>query len=191
MSSGIHEQQHCCNKPAIKPGISLEAGTRVLAVYSKVPAPPNTKINFQTNFPCLINLGKSFTLKKTYKSLQFLYMKALDLKTHQSWNKKFRNFLKQLNPSVETKDEWHPHFKSFLCTKKFPLLIIILNARNYQPEKMILQNKVRKKLGYFRVTFGIMNLSKTGSNLEVCLAHNYILLKPNQAFLGSYICTTS
>ena len=28
-----------------------------------------------------------------------------------------------------------------------------------------------KKLGYFWVTFGIINLSKTGSNLEIWVAH--------------------
>ena len=43
-------------------GISLEARTRILAlvysVNSIVPAPPNAKVDFQTNFPCLINLGQ-------------------------------------------------------------------------------------------------------------------------------------
>ena len=51
------------------------------------------------------------------------------------------------------------------------LLIIVLNAGNYQPEKNDLVKQGEKKLGYFKVTFGKINLSKTGSNLEVWVAH--------------------
>ena len=167
----------------------MEARIRILAlvysVYSILPAPPNGKVNFQTNFPCLINLGQPLIyFKKPAKSLIFVHV-SIGLENSPVLEQEVWEF-----PQVAQSICRNKGYTVASTFQKFPLLIIILNARNYQPEKMILQNKVRKKLGHFRVTFGIINLSKTGSNLEVCLAH-YILLKPNQAFLGSYICTTS
>ena len=62
----------------------MEARIRILAlvysVYSIVPASPNGKVNFQTNFPCLINLGQPLNyFKKPTKVFNFCTCK------HWTW----------------------------------------------------------------------------------------------------------
>ena len=99
--------------------------------------PQNAKFDFQTNFPCLINLGQPLIhfKKKLQKSLIFVH-ESIGLENSPVLEQEVWEF-----PQVAQSICGNKGYTVAYTFQKFPLhrsLIIILNAGNFQPEKMML-----------------------------------------------------